>query len=144
MAARHLGRRVVYQPKSEVVHFEHASYAEQASHQPKTLQQVNSVKLYEKWAPRFEVDHLASSVSAEVAYAHGERRPSRHAARLAGNTRLNVLYLSLLSLKPGPAHPPGHSFIREMTASGMNVRICLLYTSPSPRDQRGSRMPSSA
>ena len=25
-----------------------------------------------------------------------------------------------------------------------NGRICLLYTSPSPRDQRGSRMPSSA
>ena len=24
------------------------------------------------------------------------------------------------------------------------VRLCLLYTSPSPRDQRGSRMPSSA
>ena len=36
--------------------------------------------------------------------------------------------------------------------SGLNVAllldipgwICLLYTSPSPRDQRGSRMPSSA
>ena len=25
-----------------------------------------------------------------------------------------------------------------------NGSICLLYTSPSPRDQRGSRMPSSA
>ena len=24
------------------------------------------------------------------------------------------------------------------------IRLCLLYTSPSPRDQRGSRMPSSA
>ena len=24
------------------------------------------------------------------------------------------------------------------------VSTCLLYTSPSPRDQRGSRMPSSA
>ena len=24
------------------------------------------------------------------------------------------------------------------------VTVCLLYTSPSPRDQRGSRMPSSA
>ena len=24
------------------------------------------------------------------------------------------------------------------------IRDCLLYTSPSPRDQRGSRMPSSA
>ena len=25
-----------------------------------------------------------------------------------------------------------------------NINNCLLYTSPSPRDQRGSRMPSSA
>ena len=27
---------------------------------------------------------------------------------------------------------------------GANITSCLLYTSPSPRDQRGSRMPSSA
>ena len=27
---------------------------------------------------------------------------------------------------------------------GQNISFCLLYTSPSPRDQRGSRMPSSA
>ena len=26
----------------------------------------------------------------------------------------------------------------------VDAKICLLYTSPSPRDQRGSRMPSSA
>ena len=26
----------------------------------------------------------------------------------------------------------------------MSFEVCLLYTSPSPRDQRGSRMPSSA
>ena len=26
----------------------------------------------------------------------------------------------------------------------MHIDTCLLYTSPSPRDQRGSRMPSSA
>ena len=36
-----------------------------------------------------------------------------------------------------------------MNAGGISVPIfttysCLLYTSPSPRDQRGSRMPSSA
>ena len=29
-------------------------------------------------------------------------------------------------------------------AVGAGVEDCLLYTSPSPRDQRGSRMPSSA
>ena len=27
---------------------------------------------------------------------------------------------------------------------GLHIETCLLYTSPSPRDQRGSRMPSSA
>ena len=27
---------------------------------------------------------------------------------------------------------------------GNMFQVCLLYTSPSPRDQRGSRMPSSA
>ena len=32
---------------------------------------------------------------------------------------------------------------REMGADGWSY-ACLLYTSPSPRDQRGSRMPSSA
>ena len=29
-------------------------------------------------------------------------------------------------------------------AGDTNIKYCLLYTSPSPRDQRGSRMPSSA
>ena len=37
----------------------------------------------------------------------------------------------------------------DLTIHHINVQItnangCLLYTSPSPRDQRGSRMPSSA
>ena len=34
--------------------------------------------------------------------------------------------------------------ISEKIASMGVSHICLLYTSPSPRDQRGSRMPSSA
>ena len=39
---------------------------------------------------------------------------------------------------------------RAMVGDGVSdeeisqFKICLLYTSPSPRDQRGSRMPSSA
>ena len=32
----------------------------------------------------------------------------------------------------------------ETIEIAMNLGVCLLYTSPSPRDQRGSRMPSSA
>ena len=33
---------------------------------------------------------------------------------------------------------------QEVTNDGDSFSTCLLYTSPSPRDQRGSRMPSSA
>ena len=32
----------------------------------------------------------------------------------------------------------------KFSIGGMRSKFCLLYTSPSPRDQRGSRMPSSA
>ena len=36
--------------------------------------------------------------------------------------------------------------LRELSTHGIpnNLRACLLYTSPSPRDKRQSRMPSSA
>ena len=34
--------------------------------------------------------------------------------------------------------------IPPMIARAVLIDICLLYTSPSPRDQRGSRMPASA
>ena len=46
----------------------------------------------------------------------------------------------------------GHIFLDTAPSDKPHVRVagedvgkgCLLYTSPSPRDQRGSRMPSSA
>ena len=41
-----------------------------------------------------------------------------------------------------PAHGVGIELDPEVATSGSSS--CLFYTSPSPRDQRGSRMPSSA
>ena len=38
----------------------------------------------------------------------------------------------------------GTGDIAKLFSSYINHSACLLYTSPSPRDQRGSRMPSSA
>ena len=38
----------------------------------------------------------------------------------------------------------GHSNVDTPWQMRINLIACLLYTSPSPRDQRGSRMPSSA
>ena len=38
----------------------------------------------------------------------------------------------------------GIGFFTKYGDGGVDISPCLLYTSPSPRDQRGSRMPSSA
>ena len=41
--------------------------------------------------------------------------------------------------------PAGLTFVADTVSQGSyDPATCLLYTSPSPRDQRGSRMPSSA
>eukprot|EP00829_Urostomides_striatus_P003512 TRINITY_DN13893_c0_g1_i1.p1 TRINITY_DN13893_c0_g1~~TRINITY_DN13893_c0_g1_i1.p1 ORF type:complete len:109 (+),score=47.61 TRINITY_DN13893_c0_g1_i1:62-388(+) len=41
-------------------------------------------------------------------------------------------------------HKKIHGKIEHKKGRKANLKSCLLYTSPSPRDQRGSRMPSSA
>ena len=50
-------------------------------------------------------------------------------------------------LPPTRVHPPDHLARDgqvELDRAPDSPYVCLLYTSPSPRDQRGSRMPSSA
>ena len=59
--------------------------------------------------------------------------------QLSNRGRMMVLVEPLDAVIPQPAkvdHPGRHEPVHSAS--------CLLYTSPSPRDQRGSRMPSSA
>ena len=69
---------------------------------------------------QFGIDHEAKVVSAH-------RMPDEMFSY--AETALERGLLAIIAGAGGAAHLPG---------------ICLLYTSPSPRDQRGSRMPSSA
>ena len=55
--------------------------------------------------------------------------------------RLNDSYIDVYHNKPTKDSMPIMIFCQ---GSGYDSNTCLLYTSPSPRDQRGSRMPSSA
>ena len=45
--------------------------------------------------------------------------------------------------QPGMQIVEPEFYNQMLTLHGL-IMVCLLYTSPSPRDQRGSRMPSSA
>ena len=42
------------------------------------------------------------------------------------------------------AFKPQKNYLKLISLGGKSAMACLLYTSPSPRDQRGTRMPSSA
>ena len=53
---------------------------------------------------------------------------------------------NLLELKGVHTHIGAYHILHgvDLAVPKGQLTICLLYTSPSPRDQRGSRMPSSA
>ena len=63
------------------------------------------------------------------------------------STDVVVMYecLGMACYEDAPRYPyPPTEKLSPLHIDKVLARICLLYTSPSPRDQRGSRMPSSA
>ena len=65
--------------------------------------------------------------------------------KLAGNspTRMLIAMMALVAILSGFVNNTPVVVVFMPIVLGL-CRNCLLYTSPSPRDQRGSRMPSSA
>ena len=97
----------------------------------KELDAIN--ELYDEW--KAEVDFEVYAISID-----DSRSINRARALVNGKGwEHNILLDTNQNLK----RALGVSAIPE-TIIVKNNEICLLYTSPSPRDQRGSRMPSSA
>jgi GT2 family glycosyltransferase len=129
MTARSCGLRVVYQPASEVVHFEHQTYADQAPSHNTSLQRENIQRLVEKWHDILQRDHCPV-VPWQLAASRAERAvpPSALARRREG--RLNILYFS-----PFPSHPATHGnratiseFARCFREMGHKVHFVLLQS----------------
>ena len=60
---------------------------------------------------------------------------------------IDALFINVGKGKLAPIADTDEAFFDDMidvNFKGSYFSLCLLYTSPSPRDQRGSRMPSSA
>ena len=87
------------------------------------------------------MDQNRINVFADVTEDHQFIHVNEEAAKLTpfgGTIAHGFLTLSMLS-----KFSEGSGLVIEGVKMGVNYG-CLLYTSPSPRDQRGSRMPYSA
>ena len=63
---------------------------------------------------------------------------------ITGGTATNIASGMAWEIQPRFSPDGSRIAFTSDRAGGDNIWTCLLYTSPSPRDQRGSRMPSSA
>ena len=91
------------------------------------------------------VDQL-QSVTSDITKGGGEKNVQRHESRgkLFVRDRINLLIdpgSAFLELSQLAAY---QTYSDVIPAAGIITGICLLYTSPSPRDLSTSRMPSSA
>ena len=93
---------------------------------------------------------IGNGLSRQISYARDDNYRTRDHV-LDNNIAIASLDLSYTYAvdKQITAETIAGSFLDDssFTASydaGNRISTCLLYTSPSPRDQRGSRMPSSA
>ena len=70
------------------------------------------------------------------------------ATELHQNTKKALSLYERKMLKAVLRDRPEWHFLKTSFSGSIPIKstitVCLLYTSPSPRDQRGSRMPSSA
>jgi GT2 family glycosyltransferase/glycosyltransferase involved in cell wall biosynthesis len=127
MTARSVGLRVVYQPKSEVIHLEHQTYAEQAPGRTSSIQPCNIEILVAKWRGCLGAHHLPNHEWAP-ALANAERHATARALARRSSGRVNILYFT-----PFPSHPITHGnrstineFARWLQNAGHRVHFVLL------------------
>ena len=95
------------------------------------MQQINSPQDL-KQLPKKDLSDLAQEIRDRIIQVTSEN--GGHVGPNLGVVELTIaLHLAFDS--------PNDKFCWDVSHQGY---VCLLYTSPSPRDQRGSRMPSSA
>ena len=100
----------------------------------KDHQNLQKVKDQHSIKPKYQSCHTAVSQDGYIFEGH---IPSKFIKQFIANPTADAIGLSV----PGmPLGSPG----MEVEGRFTPYDVCLLYTSPSPRDQRGSRMPSSA
>ena len=127
MTARAHGMRVIYQPKSEVIHFEHQTYVAHAKKNHQTLSNQNKRLFLDKWAETLAIAHLPR-LPWYAAMQHAERTPSLAARQRRQTKRFNILFYS-----PDVLYPNKHGnrtrmcgLVRQFKDMGHSVHVAFL------------------
>ena len=124
MEVRAHGLRVLYQPESTIIHFEHQSYAEADVASQTDLQKINSRILYEKWKDVLERDHMPPDTVSHINICHACRSvlPSMIERRRDGQVRALIL-----SPYPLRMNTESHTALLEaLKEQGHHVHYVLL------------------
>ena len=127
MSARAQGMRVIYQPKSELVHFEHATYSSTLKNNHKHLSNNNKILYLNKWSKILSHQHL-NREPWYMGMSYAERMPSEKTRKKRATNQLNILYYS-----PRPIHRANHGnrarireFVQKFQEMGHAVHFALL------------------
>ena len=93
-------------------------------------------------SPYYQTPHIDSLAAGGMSFTSFYAQPSCAPTRAALFTGQYAPRNGLHTV--GQLNDGGDATLLIGPTDGTSIRTCLLYTSPSPRDQRGSRMPSSA
>ena len=133
MEVRAHGLRVLYQPASTVIHFEHQSYADADAASQSELQKLNSHILYEKWKDVLARDHMPPDTVSHINICHACRSvlPSMLERRRDGHMR--VLFLS-----PYPPKMIRTELLDTLKAQGQHVHFALLDSGLHDEEERAA------
>ena len=133
MEVRAHGLRVLYQPASTVIHFEHQSYADADTASQNELQKLNSHILYEKWKDVLARDHMPPDTVSHINICHACRSvlPSMLERRRDG--RMRVLFLS-----PYPPKMVRTELLDTLKARGQHVHFALLDSGLHDEEERAA------
>ena len=96
-----------------------------------------------------ELSHIRKKSKGASDAAHARWEGQRRAAQNQGSLQSlkakgDIARTEFETQNSEKANEINDGEVRAHSDGNANLNPCLLYTSPSPRDQRGSRMPSSA
>jgi GT2 family glycosyltransferase len=144
MAARNMGYKVIFEPKSEVIHFESKTYGVGDNPLRERLVELNKIIFLNKWDKNLKAHHLNTApYNYHMVMANAERSIPLDALKRRLSKKLNILYFS-----PFPSHPSCHGnqstiyqFGKFMQSLGHTLHFALLkgdmYTSSDIEEMRG-------